>query len=403
VESSNRKMMEKESWYRQECFAPRRDQGAKSVGILGSTTTSVYPGIRTISTLPRHARVNTNVILSLRQRSAILSLFHWKMTYILSYPKTVRLFALLSLMRCISGQALQGCAAVNCPNRYENMLSPTCQVEQTDMRLIGLLSTNSKLLSSDITWIIGDSGLQTTIQGNERTVTRSFYVGTPESVNLAAPDLSIRGCAFFVISPDTGAYQVYDQGAPQYVNTASCAGSMGETCVKDMTSKVERLARSVSAISTNIFCNSIAEELQKDPPSSCYILTQRPRIQAIALTGPGAPQPILPSENGTSNCWPTLPKSNNLTKVFEYDHLAQLTEWVPWLGYTPLITVFSPGYATGDVEVDLQCMTIVDSDDLSDGTARNGTDVTVVEGGTVGRKGGWGVFVVIGFWLVLLV
>jgi hypothetical protein len=248
------------------------------------------------------------------------------MAYVLSHQNIIRLFALSALVQQINGQVLQGCAAVHCLNRYEDMLSPTCQVEETDMRLIGLLSTTSRLLHSDLTWTIGDSGLQTTIQGNERTVTRSFYIGTPASLDLSSSKLSVRGCAIFVISPDTGAYQVYDQGAPQYVNTAACAGSVGATCVSDLTAKVEGLARSSFATDTGSFCNSIAAVLRKDPPSSYYILTQQPRIQAVALTGPDGPQPITVKENSTSNCWPTLPKTNSLTKVFEYDHVSQLTE-----------------------------------------------------------------------------
>jgi hypothetical protein len=68
--------------------------------------------------------------------------------------------------------------------------------------------------------------------------------------------------------------------------------------------------------------------------------------------------------------------------VFEYDHIADLTEWVPWLGYTPLITVFASGSGTGD--------------------ERNGTDTKDMEGGAVQRRSGWEVFVlVVGIWLVV--
>jgi hypothetical protein len=325
------------------------------------------------------------------------------MTHIPSSRKVLYFFALLGLLQSTHGQILQGCAAVDCPNRYEDMLSPTCQVEMTDMRLVGLLSTSSSLLGSDLTWTIGDSGLQTTIVGNERTVTRSFYIGTPGSVDLTSAELSIQGCAIFVLSPDTGAYQVYDQGAPQYVNAASCAGSMGETCVNDLTSKVEELTRSTSDQTTKTFCKNIADGLREAPPSSCYILNQQPRIEAVALTGSTAPQPITSNGNSTSNCWPTLPKTNDLTKVFEYDHVANLTEWVSWLGYTPLITVFASGNATSDVEVDLACMKIIDSDDFSAGTERNGTDAKDMEGGAVSSKGGWRVFgLVVGVWLAVL-
>jgi hypothetical protein len=204
--------------------------------------------------------------------------------------------------------------------------------------------------------------------------------------------VEVKGCAIFVIDGERGAYQVYDQGAPQYVNTASCAASMGQTCVDDLTCKVEELALLISDQTTEDFCKNIATTLQHSPPSSCYILTQQPLIQAIPLTGPSAPQPITATENSTSNCWPTFPETNDLTKVFEYDHIADLTEWVPWLGYTPLITVFASGNATSDVEVDLACMKIVDSDDFSAGTGRNGTDTKDMEGGAVKRRGGWGVF-----------
>jgi hypothetical protein len=153
------------------------------------------------------------------------------MPYITSSLRTLYFLTLFGFLQHISGQTLQGCASVNCPNRYGNTLSPTCQVSTTDMSLIGLLLTTSTLLNTNLTWTIGDSGLQTTITGNQRTVTRSFYLGTPVSVDLRSA-VEVKGCAIFVIDRERGAYQIYDQGAPQYVNTASCAGSMGETCVE---------------------------------------------------------------------------------------------------------------------------------------------------------------------------
>jgi len=248
------------------------------------------------------------------------------------------------------------------------------------MRLVGLLTTESQLAQTDLTWTIGDSGLQSTIESNERTVTRSFYIGTPEKLDLTSSDLSFKGCAIFVISPETGAYQVYDQGAPQYVNTASCVGSMGETCVSNLTARAGQLARSSSGSDAGTFCRDIADGLRENAPSSCYILSQKPRIEAVALTGSTAPKPIASGENSTSNCWPTLPKTNELTKVFEYDHVAGLNETVPWLGYTPLLTVYSGNETDFDVEVDLACMKIVDSDNFSASTKMNGTGIADQKG-----------------------
>lgn len=106
---------------------------------------------------------------------------------------------------------------------------------------------------------------------------------------------------------------------------------MGENCVDDLTARVEQLVRTSSKPDVNAFCKDIAGGSRDNPPSSCYILSQQPRIEAVALTGPDAQQAITSSENSTSNCWPTLPKSNDLTKVFEYNHIAQLNHTLPWL------------------------------------------------------------------------
>lgn len=195
------------------------------------------------------------------------------------------------------------------------------------------------------------------------------------------------------MSPETGAYQVYGQGAPQYDNTASCLGSMSENCVDDLTERVEKLVRTSSNADVTAFCKDIAAGLQDDPPFSCYILSQQPRIEAVALTGRDAQQAITSSENRTSNCWPTLPKSNGLTKVFEYNHISQLNQTVPWLGYIPLISVFAPigndtDMDTG-VEVNLACMKIVDSDDFSLGTASNGSETDDIKGGAAALRGSW--------------
>lgn len=296
------------------------------------------------------------------------------MTYSTTFLTALCSSALLSRLQHVQAEILQGCAAVHCPNRYADMLSPTCQVVDTDMRLIGLMNTQSDLVN-DLTWTVGDSGLQNTIAGDERTVTRSLYLGTPNSVDLTSSNLSFKGCAIFVVSPETGAYQVDGQGAPQFTSTASCVGSMGENCVEDLYAKVVELARSSADSDVSAFCKTIAVSLQDNPPSSCYIFSQQPRLEAVALTGPDAKQVITSSDNSTSNCWPTLPKTNDLTKVFEYDHVAQLNQTVPWLGYTPLINVLAPvGNNTDkDVEVNLACMKIVDSDDFSLGTASNGS------------------------------
>lgn len=311
------------------------------------------------------------------------------------------LYLLFGLFNRSQAQDLVGCEAVNCPNEYENRNSPTCQVESTDMTLVGLLFIESPLSEDDLTWTIGDSGLRSTTSTYNRTVTRSFYLGTPPSLDLTSSKLVHRGCAIFVISPDRGAYQVHLQSAPQYANGA-CGELMGEDCVGDLTAKIEVLAQSNADGDVESFCASIVEGLQAASLSSCDILSQPTRFEAVALTGSQAPQPITKQGNGSSNCWPTLPKTNDLTKVFDYDHVAPLDDTVPWLGYNPLITVFQPiGNQTGilsdnTADVQLTCMKVVASVNYGGRTFSNGTETGEAKGGaSMLRSDVWTVVVMV--------
>ncbi|THY19936.1 hypothetical protein D6D01_06955 [Aureobasidium pullulans] len=276
------------------------------------------------------------------------------------------------------------------------------------MTLVGLFSFQTPLSEDNLSWIIRDSDLQSTITTYNRTVTRSFYLATPPLLSLTSSILTHRGCAIFVVSPDRGAYQFYSKGAPQYANEASCAGALGENCIDDLTGRVDELARSNAGADTYSFCANIGEGLQTNPPLSCHIRGQR--IDTVALTGSSAPQPIMEQGNGSSNCWPTLPKTNDLTKTFEYDHVAYLDDTVPWLGYNPLITVFQAsenqtGASSDDsADVQLACMKIVDSDNCSGRTLNNGTETGDAEGGASILQGSvWSVMVLVAGAMFLLV
>ncbi|CAD0051638.1 unnamed protein product [Aureobasidium pullulans] len=107
--------------------------------------------------------------------------------------------------------------------------------------------------------------------------------------------------------------------------------------------------------------------------------------------------------NGSSNCWPTLPKTNDLTKIFEYDHVAYVDDSVPWLGYNPLITVFqatenqTEASLDDSVDIQLACMKIVDSENLGGRTPGDGTETGNAEGGASILQGNsvWSVMVLV--------
>lgn len=66
---------------------------------------------------------------------------------------------------------------------------------------------------------------------------------------------------------------------------------------------------------------------------------------AADLTGSKAPKPFTDAENSTSNCYPTLPKSNSLTRVVSFNttgttHPASLIKHL--YSIVPILTLFLP-------------------------------------------------------------
>lgn len=68
-------------------------------------------------------------------------------------------------------------------------------------------------------------------------------------------------------------------------------------------------------------------------------------MEKTELTGPNAPKPLTEAENATSNCHPTLPRSNSLTRVAAFNVSATSRESSIHdnvYAITPILTVFFP-------------------------------------------------------------
>lgn len=88
----------------------------------------------------------------------------------------------------------------------------------------------------------------------------------------------------------------------------------------------------------------------------------------IDLTGPQAPKPLTAAENSTSNCYPTLPKTNSLTPVAAFN--ASISNLISPLiddifRITPVLTVFIPTNGSGNatlqqIEAQLTCLKPID-------------------------------------------
>ncbi|KAK0110202.1 hypothetical protein ONS96_001825 [Cadophora gregata f. sp. sojae] len=163
----------------------------------------------------------------------------------------------------------------------------------------------------------------------------------------------------------------------------ACGDILGAQCSlnlgTDLVSSAIELAKEPANQATT--CSSIASAVQSNFPSSCTIAS--PQVHGFPLTGAGAAEPLSSSENSTSNCHPTILRSNQLTRVASYKISASVyyNETAPaTLGETPVMSLFlmQDGTNLSTIEspsVNFQClfasaMTTVGNNTMTN----NGTD-----------------------------
>lgn len=251
-----------------------------------------------------------------------------------------------------------------------------------------ILLIQSTHLRVEFAWTLAISP-HPAVDGNAtRTgVQRSFYLGTPADLDLTIAVYT--GCAFFFNRLDGEGFALEPQsGAPQYVASSSCAyGLGGDQCILDLQTRALQLADDVSeGQDSGSVCSSIAASLTQSAPPSCDRLVQdgpasafQYAVHGVPLTGGSAPRPIEAAKNASSNCWPTLPKSNQLTTLYSYNFTTD--DWVyPTFDYSPVMSLFfQPGSGTtsgGLRESSFHCLKVVDSDSFSEATKTNGSTTT---------------------------
>jgi hypothetical protein len=136
-----------------------------------------------------------------------------------------------------------------------------------------------------------------------------------------------------------------------------------------------------------------------------------------ALSGEGSPQPISGQQNSTSDCWPILPKSDDLTFVASTNTTVSPSQSPPhssqqglthfqgnydgsavvknFFSVTPILTVFFPGNGNGSLvsrpEAQLTCLKAMDLT-----TASNSTQSQSDKGNAAGQLVGRGAAVLVG-------
>ncbi|KKZ60235.1 hypothetical protein EMCG_05045 [[Emmonsia] crescens] len=254
-----------------------------------------------------------------------------------------------------SANELLSCVEVNCPIAEGSAITD-CRVVNQTLGDVGLASipVPSEIFGNqdgdvNLTWTVGIdhyNGIDPDDR-NQRYIERLYYLGTPPSVNLTADDLGMT------LEDNNNIF--YDFSLPADSSTSYCGNYLDDTCMSALNSKFSELAgeHHPGGPETDI-CSSIASDLQANLPSSCPGLTSARStiVRGVSLTGSHAPSPPTEAQNSTSNCHPTLPKSNDLTRVFAYNISASayVNETGPAvLGETPVWSVFwSKGQSEGN-------------------------------------------------------
>ncbi|CAD0018237.1 unnamed protein product [Aureobasidium pullulans] len=286
---------------------------------------------------------------------------------------------LLQSTQTSAQSGLLSCANVDCPI-LDNTAISNCSVAGASYSVIGLTSIQS-LSGSNLEWTIAVNQSKT---GNDSLINRAFYLGVESSNFFESQGQS--ACSFFFTTLDDGPL-FYDPMTFVSTDCTSRDGTgFGSQCISDLKSQANDLATSDTSI-----CNSIAQTLQDDPPSSCS-LASGTKVVAVPLTGSLGPEPISVAENQTSNCWPTLPKTNQLLPVWTasiYTSIENDTTIRSGAGTTPVMTIF---FAEGNNEkssAELVCLRPVDLNEKS---------VETMDDGTSEAQG----MHVVSYWLVVL-
>lgn len=237
-----------------------------------------------------------------------------------------------------------GCEDVDCPNVRTSTTDSSCHVGEDDLGAVGIATYHSGLLDTSLTWTLG---IGVSNDSDDYTVERSFYLGTDPDFS---PDDFTQGWALFLLENDgRGNHTLF---APHHLgdwNGTNCQqdGGLSSGCLSNLNNAITTTI--LSSETEDISTSALSADLNSNDFSSCRLESADISsnaslvIHVAPLTGSSAFKPLSGDRNSSSDCWPTLPKSNSLTDVFSFDIDARNIDEVDIAsaGLTPLITVWT--------------------------------------------------------------
>ncbi|KAK3303633.1 uncharacterized protein B0T15DRAFT_439329 [Chaetomium strumarium] len=222
------------------------------------------------------------------------------------------------------------CADVECPIT-EGTTAATCTVADRTYNVVGVVSldTTTKGLEG-FSWVkgVGAENVNDTV----RNFNQSFYLGTPSGF-----DFGSTGACALLFTPVSDLVRSNEDGTD-----GTCQDLLTDSCIGR--------------------ANLI--------------------VSATALSGNGSPEPISGQQNSTSDCWPVLPKSDDLrlidsvTAIGDYNASSVMENVL--FSLTPILTVFFPGNGSSNLvsqsEAYLTCVRPIDLTTASNATHNDGRE-----------------------------
>ncbi|KAL4973672.1 hypothetical protein BDW66DRAFT_153624 [Aspergillus desertorum] len=299
------------------------------------------------------------------------------------YSKVLFLAPFISALAQDLMADIVGCTDLDCPNEGWD----SCTVADETYAGVGLARVSGISDSLDGVSLVKavhiedpESGGNAGGDGSEasRSFKSVYYLGTPSNLDLA----ELNGCAVVFNDPPTGHFDVPKLKASITVDTRTSYGTCPDLIQQGCIESLTRQASEVRDTGSNA-CSALASSLRDNPPDECSDMTGAGNgLGDFDVVSLGNLSTITQSSNGSSDCWPVLPKSDNLAQLYDDTIKSNYTEegnLDAMYRITPILTVFTSNNSTNspvnDTSASLTCLKGVSTKNVTNSTDPTDTDV----------------------------
>ncbi|PTU25426.1 hypothetical protein P175DRAFT_0514151 [Aspergillus ochraceoroseus IBT 24754] len=203
----------------------------------------------------------------------------------------------------------------------------------------------------------GPGGVGDPVTSQTRPYNSVYYLGTPRDLDVG----SVSGCAVVFNDPPSRTFVSGDLNSTGIQEgSGTCPDVIEQSCIAKLTEQAQNVNYSGSGA-----CSALERQLRSHAPDECSDFAGAGNgLGNFTVASLGGLSSISGSQNSTSDCWPILPKSDNLaqfardTAMGGYTATADLTEVYK---ITPILTVFTAGNGSlvNNTSAQLTCLKIV--------------------------------------------